>query len=281
MARIDQITIVGLGLIGGSLGMALRKKCLVKKVVGWARAPITLRQAKSRGAIDVGIKDFRKAVCDSQIVIIATPVETIAPLVKRAASFMKPGSIITDVGSTKEQIVKQLDREKIRSVHFIGGHPLAGSDRTGIGAAHGELFDGSVCVLTPSRRTDLSAHRKIIQFWKPLVRHVVSMSPRKHDKLVAGASHLPHLVAFALARSADISELPRAPRSFMEMTRIAKSDPDLWDDIVLSNRAELLVVMDRFERQWRLLRLALKRSDRNALLRFMAGAKSRRDALKD
>ena len=279
MTGFKPVTIVGLGLIGGSLGKAVRRKRLARTVVGLSRSSSTLRRAKRRGAIDVGTTDGARAVRDADLVILATPVDLIVPTGTRLARFMRPGSLLTDVGSTKTQVVRALERSLPAGITFVGAHPLAGSELQGIDAATPALFDGAVCVLTRTVHTDRRALRRLIRFWRPLVGRVVTMSPQAHDRVLAGVSHLPHLIAYCLAGAASLKPLPSAPPSFLNMTRIAKSDPDLWDDILLSNRAALRAAADRFERRWRTLRALLARGDRAALRRFLADAQSMRHAL--
>lgn len=279
MPLFHRITIVGLGLIGGSLGLAVKRRRLAQRVVGVSRHPSTLRRAKRRGAIDVGTTDLARAAQGADLVVLATPVDQIVPLAQRAASAMRAGTIITDVGSTKAALVRALERSLLPGVAFVGAHPIAGSEAQGIEAASARLFDGAVCVLTQTPRTDRAALARVARLWKGLAGRIVTMSPRQHDRVLAGCSHLPHLVAWALVRAVSVAPLARAPQSFLDMTRIAKSDPELWDDIFLTNRTELLAAMTRFERHWRALRAALVRPDRRALRGFLAGAKAKRDAL--
>ncbi len=279
MPKFNQVTIVGLGLIGGSLGLALRRRRLAREVIGLSRRAATVRQAIRRGAIDRGTTDARRAVQDADLVVLAAPVDAIAPQAVRLARFMRPGSILTDVGSTKARIVRALERALPRHVAFVGGHPLAGSEQRGLQAATPRLFDGSVCILTPDRRTDRAALRRVAAFWKPLVGRVVIMDPRRHDRLLAQTSHVSHALAYCLALSVEADGSASLPPSFLDATRVAKSDPDLWDDIFLTNRAEILRAMARFETGWRGLRRLLARSDRAGLRRFLAAAKARRDAL--
>jgi prephenate dehydrogenase len=273
-----QVTIVGLGLIGGSLGMAIRRKRLAGEVVGLSRTARTVAQARRLGAIDAGTTDAARAVREADLVILATPVDTIVPYAKRLSRFMRRGAVISDVGSTKRRIVEALTRSLPRHVAFVGAHPIAGSEQRGIGAATPRLFDGSVCVLTPTARTNRRALSIAKRLWAPLAGRVVTMDPRAHDRLLGAASHLPHLIAFALAGAASPSA-SCPTRSFLEMTRIAKSDPDLWDDIFLSNRDAVLAAAANFERHWNALRKALARRDRVALRRLLSRAKVRRDAL--
>ncbi len=260
--------------------MALRRRRVARAVVGVSRRPASWRRAKRLGAIDWGTTDLARAVAGAEVVVLATPVDAIVPCGRRAARSMRPGSVLTDVGSTKAAIIRALERGLPRGVPFVGAHPIAGSEQQGIGAATKRLFDGSVCLLTPTARTSPRALAAVRRFWTPLVGAVITMSPSQHDRLLAGISHLPHLVACSLVGAATGS-LPRLPQSFLDMTRIAQSDPDLWDDIFLSNRANLLEAMDRFERGWRRLRAAVARGDRVALRRLLRRAQAARHALED
>lgn len=275
----DRVTIVGLGLIGGSLAQALKRRRLVREVTGVSRSASTIRQALRRGAIDHGTTDPLRAAARAELIVLATPVDVIVPLARRLARAMPPGSILTDVGSTKAAIVGALSSGLPPGVAFVGGHPIAGSQRRGFEAADPRLFEGTTCILTPERRTDRQALRRVAGLWHPLVDRVVIMDPRLHDRVLAAASHLPHLIAYSLARAGRSAGGWAAPRSYLDMTRIAQSDPELWDDIFLSNRAALLAALARFERELRRLRRAIARGDRAALVRRLRQAKARRDAL--
>ena len=279
MALFDRVTIVGLGLIGGSLGLALKRKRLARNVVGWSRREATLRQARASGAIDWGTTDLRRAVADADLVVLATPVDVIVPLGLRAARQMKPGSILTDVGSTKEGIVHALERRLPAGVAFVGAHPLAGSERRGIHAARRSLYDGSLCILAVTRRTNRRALNRVRRLWSAVAERVLVMDPARHDRLLAVVSHLPHVIAFCLMGAADRAALAIAPRSFQEVTRIAKSDSGLWEAIFVTNRGPINAAMRRFEQQWQTLRRHLAWSDRAALRRFLAGSKARRETL--
>ena len=280
MALFKRVTIVGLGLIGGSLGMALRRRKLAQEIVGFSRNPATLRRAKARGAIDRGATTLREAVREAEIIVLAAPVDRIPSLGRTAASFMMPGSILTDVGSTKAAIVRQLELTLHASpVVFVGAHPIVGSERRGIDAARADLFDGVCCILTPTARTDRTALRRVERLWRGVAGRVITMTPAAHDRLLAGTSHLPHVLAYGLALSTEASSLPCVPRSLFDMTRLAESDPDLWDDIFLGNRAELLNAIDRFDRQLHLLRKRISDRKPRALKRALAAAQARRHAL--
>ena len=281
MPIVNRLTIVGLGLIGGSLGLAVKRRHVAKEVIGLSRHPATLRRARASRAIDWGTTRVGEAVREADLIIVATPVDTIVPLAHRIATSMRPGSVLSDVGSTKAAIVGALERTLPPRIAFVGAHPLAGSEQQGLSAASPTLFDGSTCVLTPTMRTDRRALRRVDRFWSALGADVITMTPQAHDRLVARTSHLPHLLAYALTQAMTIAPLSRAPRSFLDMTRIAKSAPELWDDIFLSNRAELLDALRRFEQERRALRRAIVHGDRRTLRHLLTRAHAKRHALKD
>ena len=278
MPLFDCVTIVGLGLIGGSVGLAARRRGLARTVVGLSRREATIRRARTRGAIDWGTTDPARAVRDADLVVLATPVDILVPQALRLARVMRPGGLLTDTGSTKAAVVEALDRRLPPRVAFVGAHPVAGSEQRGLDAAQADLFDDSLCVMTPTARTDPRALAAVARFWTRLGMRVVTMSPARHDRLLAGGSHLPHLIAYALAGSIRPG-LPRAPRSFTDVTRIARSEPDLWDDIFLSNRRPLLAALVAFTRELERLGRAVASGDRASLRRRLARAKARRDAL--
>ena len=274
MALFDRITIVGLGLMGGSLGMAIRRRKLAGEVVGLSRHASTIREAVRGGAIEWGTTDAKRAVHDADLVVLATPVGAIVPTAKRLARLMPAGSILTDVGSTKGQIVRELERALPKSVAFVGAHPLAGSEQQGIGAARADLYDDSLCVVTATARTSARALKLVKQLWRPLVQRVLVMDPATHDRLLADVSHLPHALAFCLAQAAKPQARAIAPRSFLDMTRIAQSDPALWADIFLSNRQAILASMRHFDHHWTPMRRWLAQGNRQALQRFLTRAQA-------
>ena len=279
MPVFNRVVIVGLGLMGGSLGLALKRKRLARRVIGLSRSRATIRHAIRRGAIDAGTTVPAEAVRDADLVILATPVDLIARQGAALARRMKRGSVLTDLGSTKAEIVRRLDVAVPKGVSFVGSHPLAGSERRGLAAAQADLYEGTTCVITKTSRTNPGASARMARLWRGLGSRVVTLSPSTHDELLAQVSHLPHVLAFALTRSAGAKAQRVAPRSFLEMTRIAKSDPRLWDAILLSNRRALLAAMARFEREWRQARAALTRANAAGLRRWLTQAQRQRERL--
>ena len=249
MKRIEVVSIIGVGMIGGSFGLALKKKRLARQVVGIGRHIHKLKEAKRLGAIDSYTTDFARGVKDSDIVMAATPVGKIPLIVKRILPHLKDGCIITDVGSTKEKVVKKVQeilskssgRGRRPKVSFIGGHPMAGSEKQGVRNARADIFSGTTCVLTPVDRSGEKAVKVVAGLWKGMGARTLLLKPEEHDYLVGYTSHLPHVLAFTLAnligrvRKRD----PRASRiiagSISDMTRIAASNPEMWIDICLSN----------------------------------------------
>ncbi len=276
MPRFNRVVIVGLGLIGGSLGLAIKRRRLAREVVGVSRKEATLRQARRCHAIDRGTRVLAEAVHGSDLVVIATPVAQIVPIAQRVARMAAHGTIITDVGSAKSAIVRALDVTLPPHVHFVGAHPLAGSERRGMAAAATDLFEHSLCVLTPTRRTHRPAVRRVRALWQSLDTRVVLMSPNDHDAAVAAISHVPHVLAFALMQSTPATSLPLASRSFLDATRVAASDPQLWQEIFLMNRRPLLTSLQRVERELRRLRRVLGHGDAPALTRWIRVAQQRR-----
>jgi prephenate dehydrogenase len=224
------VAIVGLGLIGGSLGQALRRSKRYR-VLGIARRPSTLREAKRLGVLDAGSTNLTD-VYQTDIVVLCTPVDTIVPLIAKLKPFLKPQAIVTDVGSVKGMLDQQ-----IRGVRFVGAHPLAGSHKTGVHAARPDLFQGATCVLVPQ---DPSAMGPISAMWKAAGAHILKMSAAAHDAAVALTSHLPHMIAHALvqtvAKGPNQKILKRLiAGSFRDATRVASSDPEQWAQIFQTN----------------------------------------------
>lgn len=282
MQRWETVTIVGAGLIGASIGLALRERELAKSVIGVGRRPATLRMARQRGAVTSTTTELSRGVRNSQLIVICTPVEGITATTLHAAEHCPPDALITDAGSAKFEIVRAVDSALNRSssqVAFVGSHPMAGREKSGPGHAQADLFEGRVAVVTPSKRSSGEAVEKVEQFWQLLGSKVVRMSPKDHDSVVAAISHMPHLVASALAAATPAEELLLASTGWLDTTRIASGDPELWRQILILNRTGVLKSLDKFEKVLASLRHALEQDDQEMLLQLLEAGKQRRDSL--
>lgn len=282
MQRWESVTIVGVGLIGASIGLALRERELANSVVGVGRRSSTLRKAKQRGAVTSTTTDLLRGVRDSQLVIVCTPVEQISDFVVRAASHCPSGTVITDAGSTKLDIVRTVDAALKRAsngVAFVGSHPMAGSEKTGPLHAQSDLFEQRVAVVTPSKHSQQTAIKQVERLWKLIGARVIRMTPQDHDRSVAAISHMPHVVASALASAVPEIDLQLASTGWLDTTRIASGDPELWRQILTDNRAGVLKSLDKFEKVLAAFRRALERDEQQKLLQLLEAGKQRRESL--
>lgn len=280
----DTIAVVGVGLIGGSLGMAAKKRNLAGRVVGIGRTEQKLMRAKILGAIDDYSLDFERGAADADLVVICTPVRKIVSLLKTMAPHLKGGAVVTDVGSTKAEIVRDASAVTPERCSFIGGHPMAGSEQAGVEAAFPDLFLGATYVLTPSDNADVMALAKLATFVEAIGANMIEMSPEHHDRAAAVISHLPHAMAAALLATAeeaqrDLGVVYRlAAGSFRDLTRISDSPPEIWRDICATNSEPLLAAIRSFKDQLSEFEEALARRDDAALERLFEQAMEIRSA---
>jgi prephenate dehydrogenase len=275
----DQVTIIGVGLIGGSLGLALRRGNLARLVVGVGHRQASIDRALEMGAVDHGTLDPLEGVKGAELVVLGTAVRLIVEMGKKVAPHLSPGAIVTDVGSTKSEIVRRLEETLPAGVSFVGAHPIAGSEKRGVDSARPDLFEKSVCVLTPTADTDPKAMRRVAGLWTAVGARVLSLSCEEHDRVLARTSHLPHLVAAALVASLATPDTPFVGPGLRDTTRIAAGDVDVWCDVFLTNRDAVLQALAGFTAQVSELRRAVESGDRAKLADLLAAAKSRRDSL--
>lgn len=286
MKKIRTVAIIGVGLIGGSLGMALKKSRAVEKVIGIGRNPAKLKRAKKLGAIDEFFTDFQYGVKEADLVVICTPVGLIAPTIKRILPALKTGCIVTDVGSVKTPIVE--NAEKIlrhKKIHFIGGHPMAGSEQAGINNAQSNLFKKAAWILTPGEHTSLRELAGLHQLIRRTGATVVLLNPKTHDRIVSVTSHVPHLLAASLVNF--MQEQDRKNKNtgqltaggFRDMTRIASSSPEIWADISMMNRQEIIKALSQFNSLTGRMLRALKANKSKEVFRLFAQAKQTRDRM--
>src|SRR6266852_2847015 len=276
---IQTLTIVGVGLIGGSIGLAAKQRGLAKRVLGVGRSQGSLRQALARGAVDEVFMDLPEAVNRADVTVFCTPVDMIAEQILAAAPQCKPGALLTDAGSTKAALVRGLVGRLPADVSFVGSHPLAGSEKRGPEHADANLFDGKLTVITPTAETNGAALDRLSAFWRALGSEVRIMDPEEHDRALALTSHVPHLVSAALVSLFTYELLPLTATGFRDTTRVAAGDPALWTGIVLQNRQPVLAGLQLLAESLDRFREALTRSDRVTLDRLLAQSKLLRDAL--
>ncbi len=277
--RIETLALVGVGLIGGSVGLAARKRGVAGRILGVGNRPQVLQRALSRGAIEEARPDVR-SLADADVILFCTPVDLITSQVVEAALACKPGALLTDAGSTKATIVRDVERRLPPGATFVGGHPLAGSEKQGPDHADAELFEGRLVVLTPTARTDDKALSLTKSLWESLGARVRLMDPEEHDRALAMTSHLPHITAAALAGALPPEWGGLTASGFRDATRVAAGGPELWAAILQANCDAVLEAMGPFERRMTEFRRALNADDRDSLITLLRQGKQARDGLK-
>jgi prephenate dehydrogenase len=275
----DTLTIVGVGLIGGSIGLAAKRKKLARRVLGVGRNAETLEVAQMLKAIDSYSLHLDRAAQESDLILFCTPVNKIVEQALIAGHNARPGTILTDAGSTKELIVHQLEGKLPSGVHFVGSHPLAGSEKKGPQYAKVDLFEGKRTIVTPTDNSPAEVVEKVSQFWLELGCEVSTMSAREHDEILGLTSHLPHLLAAGLAGILPTECYPFTGTGFRDTTRIAAGDPELWTGIFLQNRQALCRAMVELTERFSEFLEALVHQDADRLTQLLTQAKQVRDAL--
>jgi prephenate dehydrogenase len=278
--KFKQVTIIGVGLIGGSIGLAVKKRRLSSRVIGVTAHKKTLKKALKRRAIDTGTLNVKKSVIGSDMVILATPVDNVLSMLKKITPYLKKGCVVIDVASVKGAIVKGAEKIIGRKAYFIGAHPMAGSEQRGIDRADSNLFKNAPCVLTKTRRTNRKALRNVVNLWKAMGSKIYILSPAEHDRKICNISHLPHIAAAALALSAKPSALEFASTGFGDTTRIASSSPDLWIPILLANRENVVKDLGNYLKELKNIRNSIISRQKGKLKGALRRAKKRRDQFK-
>lgn len=278
---VETLLVVGVGLIGGSFALAAKERGLVRQVVGVGRTRANLEVAARRGIIDVATLDWAEAAREAALVLLAVPVGSVVPSARKLVEYLPEGAVVTDAGSVKGVIVQEMD-ELLRDsgLRFVGAHPIAGTERSGAGAAEADLFLGKRCVLTPGVTSSPEAVALVRSLWERVGMEVVEMSAEAHDRILALVSHLPHMLAFALVEAAGFarteagSPLGFAGTSFADATRVAASSAQMWRDICLANRSELLKAIDEFMGRLNEIRRKIDEKDAAALERIFTEARA-------
>jgi prephenate dehydrogenase len=280
------IAILGLGLMGASLALALRKRGYDGRITGYARREETRNQAMESGLLDAVFADPAEAVREADIAVICVPIWTIARLAGQIAGALRPDAVVTDVGSTKSELLNAMDPVfSATEAHFVGSHPIAGSEKTGLEAGDPDLYEGRLTVVCPSELTPAAAEQAVVALWESAGSEVVEMSPEEHDAMLASTSHLPHMVAAALARSvANGNPEGKADfcgTGFKDTTRVASGSADMWVDIIDTNRAALEAELDRFHEELQGLIQILREGNSDDIRKWLEDAASDRNRILD
>ncbi len=283
----EHAALVGIGLIGSSISHAVRRKRLAGTITGSARTKATVDTALKLGLIDRGYASAAEAVKGADLVILSVPVGACAALAIEIAPHLRQGAIVTDVGSVKAAVVRDIAPHLPRGVHFVPGHPIAGTEQSGPEAGFAELFDNRWTILTPEAGTDKAAVEKLKAFWIALGAKVEIMDPQHHDLVLAITSHLPHLIAYNIVNTAehlqrvtDSEVIKFSAGGFRDFTRIAASDPTMWRDVFLNNREAVLEMLGRFSEDLTDLQRAIRFGDGDTLFRLFSDARRvRRDII--
>ena len=277
----EHVTIIGTGLIGGSLGMDLRARGLAGEVVGVGRRQVSIDRAMDAGACDSVTLDTREGVSGADLVVLATPISALQKVLPPVVEAAPPGCLLMDVASSKQDVIETVRAamDGRDDLHYLSTHPMAGSEKTGPTAARKGLFEDCMCIFTPLAQTPEELVTRLETLWERLGAEVVHMTPDRHDRLVARISHVPHLVAAALVEGSDREDLWYAGGGLMDTTRVASSDPDLWCDIYDSNREAVCRALDEHIGLMRRMREMIDDGNFEALHELLDRARRKRDDL--
>lgn len=283
MKLFKKVTVIGVGLLGASLAKACKERGLVDEIVGYGRNRENLEKAKDLNIIDHCPADLDEAVSDADLIVLCTPVSTIVPLIQNLISKVKPGALITDVGSVKDPVVHGADKVVPEGIFFVGSHPIAGGENSGLEASTANLYQDAKCIVTPTEKTDKTALEKISALWQAVGMKVISLTTDEHDFIFGAVSHLPHIVAYALMNTLGALKTPEnrdvtafSGAGLKDITRVASSDPVMWRDICLSNRKHSLDLIDRFQNKLEEIRSTIEKGDGQELKKeFIAANKYR------
>ncbi|MGD9850493.1 MAG: prephenate dehydrogenase [Nitrospirales bacterium] len=286
----QQVTIIGVGLLGGSLGLALKQLGLAKTVIGVGRSRANLELAVKMEAIDACVSDAKEVVGHSDLVVLATPVDTYLEHVKHWGRCLRPHTIISDVGSVKGPLVLEMESQLSPEGCFVGAHPIAGKEKSGVAHAEAKLFKGARCIVTPTSRTQPEALRTVCALWEAVGSVVISMDPHDHDWVLGAVSHLPHVAAFSLmqalhslqknGKTHSMDLLTFSGGGLRDTTRIAASSPEMWRDVCLANRDNLLLMIDQYVGHLQEFQKILQENDAKRLHQLLEESKSLRERLR-
>ena len=268
MKPFERVSIIGVGLLGASLAKVIRKLHLAKSIIGYGRNKANLNETKNLRIIDDVAPDIQSAAKDADLIVFCSPVKTIGQLAIEISPYVKSGCLMTDVGSTKETLVLEMEKFIPKDASFVGAHPIAGSEMSGFQASSSTLYNHAHCIVTPTDKTDPSALKRIIELWETIGAKVSAMGPKEHDFIFGAISHLPHVLIFALMntlgslKSENHEQITYfAGAGLRDITRIAGSEPVMWRDICTSNKDSILYCLDRFQETLNHLRSGIEQEN--------------------
>jgi prephenate dehydrogenase len=276
---LRQVSIIGLGLLGGSVALAVRQRMPGTAVIGYSHRPVTRRRAQTIGVVTETAGNLEAAVANADLVVLATPIFTFERYFTDLSGLVPHGCIVTDVGSTKVLPHMWAEKRLAEHVRYVGSHPVAGSEQRGVEFARDDLFDQTRCILTTTPVTDRGAVKALKGFWSTLGCSVQVMSPDEHDRVFANISHLPHVMAAGLVNASDENEMMFAGKGFLDSTRIASGPATVWTDVLLANRANIAAGIDRAIAELAKLRAAIKGGKREQIEQLLEAARRKRATL--
>ena len=279
----QKITVIGVGLLGGSLGLAIKQRRLARRVDGYVRRAASVHECENAGVVDRATRDLAQAVEGADLVILCTPLSQMRALAEQMSPSLKRDAIVTDVGSVKGSVIAELEPLISKTgACFIGSHPMAGAEKMGVGAARADLFEGAVCVITPTSKSSPLALSRVTKFWEQAGARPLLLTPEQHDEFASRSSHLVHVVAAELANYVLSPVHPKeqamlCANGFRDTTRVASGSPEMWRDIALANRKNLARVLGVFIEDLQEFQLALENGDIKLVEEFFEQARKRRE----
>jgi prephenate dehydrogenase len=276
---LKQVSIIGLGLLGGSIALAILRRMPKVKVVGYSHRTSTRRRARQLAVASQIVDKLHESVSKADLTVLATPISVFERIFGIIGDALPKGSIVTDVGSTKVLAHRWAANSLPKAIHYVGSHPVAGSEKRGIESARADLFDGAVCILTTTKTTDSHAAQTVRKFWSDLGCSVKLMSPADHDRIFANVSHLPHTVAVALMNATEDEELKLAGQGFVDTSRVASGPSNVWADVLLTNADNIARGMDKLSGELLKLREAIKNQNKKQIENLLTKARRKRARL--
>lgn len=279
MRDLRQITVIGLGLLGGSIGLTILRCFSSVRVLGYTHRSSTRKKARNISVADEIVDDLKTSVHNSDIVILATPIHTFESIFSSIADSLSPGVVVTDVGSTKVLARRWAKKHLPKNVHYVGSHPIAGSEQRGVEFARDDLFEQADCIVTKTKDTNEQAAETMIKFWQQMGCRVRTISPAEHDRIFAGVSHMPHIAAAALLNANDNEKLKYAGKGFIDTSRVASGPANIWVDILMTNTKNCVSSIDKLQRQLELFKTAIDKGRRDNVEKLLDSARNKRTSL--